>query len=76
MTEMSAQEAHHLAGHLQPRHVGVEHQSIDTLDLERHAALEHVVDVRHAGHKRSMTSLGRLCRPAASNPTGGGREGS
>ena len=68
MPEMATEEPHDLAGHLQPRHVRVQQQPIDTVDLERHMTLEHVVDIRHARHPRRMT------RPGPSLD-GGGREG-
>ena len=51
---MTAQEPHHLTRHLKPRHIRVEHEPIDTLDLERHMTLEHLVDIRHAHHPRSI----------------------
>ena len=50
MPEMLTQEPDHLPADLQVRHVRVQVQPIDTLDLERHMTLEHVVDVRHARH--------------------------
>ena len=74
MPEMATQEPHHLTADLQLRHVRVQIQPIDTLDLERHMTLEHVIDIRHARHPRSIPK-GRLCRTAVTHPTGGGREG-
>ena len=69
MTEMPAQEPHQLAGHLQPRHIRVQQQPIDTLDLERHMTLEHVVDVRHARHRRMVTAEGGLRPPGLTDRT-------
>ena len=40
---MTTEEPHDLTGDLKPRHVRVQQQPIDTLDLERHMTLEHVV---------------------------------
>ena len=71
---MPAQEPDDLPGDLQPGHVRVQKQPIDTLH-ERHIALEHVVDVRHAGHRSSMNAKGGLCPPAYPTCSGGGREG-
>ena len=69
MTEMTTQEPHDLTGHLQPRDVRVQQQPIDTLDLERHMTLEHVVDVRHARHPRSNDATRPV--PQRGRPGGG-----
>ena len=45
--------------------------TIDTLDLERHMTLEHVIDIRHAHHQRSMTPTG----PALAGPPSRARRG-
>ena len=71
LTEMPRQKPHHLPANLQARHIRVQIQPVDALDLERHMTLEHVVDVRHARHPRSMERKGRLCRPDLSPPREG-----
>ena len=75
MTEMPAQEPHHLTGHLQPGHVRIQQQPIDTVNLERHMTLEHVIDVRHARHPRMVNAEGGLRPPGLTALDGGGREG-
>ena len=71
VAQMPTQEAHNLATDLQIRHVRVQVQPIDTLDLERHMTLEHIVDVRHARHHRMVNATGRLCPPDPSGPRRG-----
>ncbi|HVA07603.1 MAG TPA: hypothetical protein VNG12_12770, partial [Acidimicrobiales bacterium] len=60
-------------------HVGVEVETIDAVDLEGYMAVEHVVDVHHAGHRHIVAPEGRLCRSDNLNPvtvaSGGGWEG-
>jgi len=75
MPTMRVQEPDHLPADLQIRDIRVQVQPIDTLDLERHMTLEHVVDVRHVSHPRSMTSIGPASPARRNEPTGGGREG-
>ena len=72
---MVPEEPHDLTADLQPRHVRVQVQPIDTLDLERHMTLEHVVDVRHARHRPIVNAEGGLCPPGRPALDGGGREG-
>jgi hypothetical protein len=72
----SAQQPHDLTADLQVGDIGVEVQPVDTLDLERHIALEHVIDVHHARHMRSMTPPGpalpdRHPSPCEGRPRGG-----
>lgn len=74
MTEVAAQEPHQLTGNLQPGRVRVQQQPIDTFDLERRMTLEHIVDVRHARHLRSMTPPGPAL-PDRRRHTTGGRPG-
>jgi len=69
--QMAALEAHHLPAHLQVGDVRVQIQPIDTLDLERHMTLEHVIDVRHARHPRMVNAKGGLCPPARPARDGG-----
>jgi|SRR5579875_1790331 len=71
MTQMLTQEADHLAADLQLRHIRVQVQPIDTLDLERHMTLEHVVDVRHARHAPMVNAEGGLCPPGLTTLDGG-----
>ena len=70
-TEMTAQEPDHLPADLQPRHIRVQIQPIDTLNLERHMTLEHVVDVRHARHRHMVNAEGGLCPPGLTALDGG-----
>lgn len=59
---MPAQKPNQLPADLQRRDVRVQIQPVDALDLERHIALQHVVDVRHARHSRMVNAKGRLRR--------------
>ena len=53
-----------LTTHLQVRDVGVQIQPVDAGEVEADMTVEHVVDVRHAGHARQRCAPeGRLCRP-------------
>ena len=45
MTQMLGQKAHHLTAHLQIRHVAVEIDPIQTLQIEHHMPVEHIVHV-------------------------------
>jgi hypothetical protein len=72
LAQVRRQELHHLPAHLQAPHIRIQAQSIDALDLERHMPLEHLVDVRHAHHPRSLTRKGRLCRPDLTPQAGRG----
>ena len=74
LTKMAAQEPHDLPADLQVRDVRVQVQPVDTLNLKRHMALEHVVDVRDARHPRSMTRIGPAL-PARRHEPDGGRPG-
>ena len=71
MTEMAAQEPHDLPGNLQAGHVRVQKQPVDTLDLERHMTLEHLVDVRHARHNAMVNANDWLCPPSRPALDGG-----
>ncbi len=71
MPKMVTQEPDYLPADLQLRHVRIQVHPIDTLDLERHTTLEHVVDVCHARHPRMVNAEGRLCRPGLSALNGG-----
>jgi hypothetical protein len=73
--KMVPQESDRLPAQLERRQVRVQVQPIHAFDLERHVALEHVVEVRHARHPRSMNAKGGLRPPAPSALDGGGREG-
>jgi len=72
---MATQETNNLSTDLHRRPIRVHLQPIDALDLERHVTLEHVVDVRHARHPRSMDAKGGLCPPGRRTLDGGAREG-
>ena len=74
MTEMAAQEPHDLPGNLQAGHVRVQKQPVDTLDLERHMTLEHLIDVSHARRQRSMNAMGPA-PPTSRHAARGGRPG-
>ena len=70
MAEMPAQEPHQLAANLQGRHVAVQQQPVNTLNLERHMTLEHVIDVRHARHPRMVTRRAGFAGPDSRPATG------
>jgi hypothetical protein len=71
VAQVPALEAHDLPADLQVRDVRVQVQPIDTLDLERHMTLEHVVDVRLARHPRSMDQIGPALPDRRPAPRGG-----
>jgi hypothetical protein len=50
IAKVLGQEDDHLPTHLQVRHVGVQVDAIQALQVERYMAVEHVVDVAHRRH--------------------------
>jgi hypothetical protein len=44
------QQDHHLPSDLEVRHIGVQVDAIQALKVQRHMAVEHVVDVAHRRH--------------------------
>jgi hypothetical protein len=47
VAKMPGEKHHHLARDLQVRHVGVEVDAVQALQVEAHVAVEHVVEVAH-----------------------------
>ena len=76
VAEVSGQEALHLATDLAVRDVGTQVDAVDALHFERDVPVQHVVDVDDSrGHAHAVAHEGRLCRPEALKPTGGGDGG-
>jgi hypothetical protein len=76
--EMVMQEPGHLPRHLQLGHVRVQIQPIHAVDLEGHMPIEHLVDVGHRRHARSLHARGRALptrQPHRSDGRAGGRPG-
>src|SRR5579863_10223895 len=69
---MARKERLHLPTDLQVRHVRVQIEPVHTLQLERHMTLEHLVDVRHARHRGSMTTQGPASPARRPNHSGRG----
>jgi hypothetical protein len=74
LAQMARDEPHDLPTDLQARHVRIEIQPIDALDLQRHMTIENVVDVRHARHQRRIHHEAGPC-PADAEPATRGRPG-
>src|SRR5437773_7801817 len=55
MAQVPAEELHHLPAHLQIRHIGVQVDSIQTVEVEDDVPFERVVDVHRAGHVAVLT---------------------
>ena len=47
---MCGHKRHHLATHLQIRHIAVEIDPIQTLDIQLHMPIEHIVDRYRCSH--------------------------
>ena len=65
--QMPGQEHHHLPTRLQVRHVGVQQHPVHALDLQRHMAVEHLIDIRRPRHTTSVTEQGPA-PPTEPNP--------
>ena len=52
------QKRHHLPADLQIGHVRVQVEPVHAGEVERNMALEHVIDVHHAGHRTSLVAGG------------------
>jgi hypothetical protein len=59
VAQMTGEEDHRLIPDLEIGHLGVEIQPVDTVDLQRHMPVQHVIDVRHARHTTSVDAGGR-----------------
>jgi hypothetical protein len=62
------EEGHQLAGHLQRRHVPVEIQPIQALNLQRHMLAQQVVDRRHGAFPPVRRPFYRVWRQQRSGP--------
>jgi hypothetical protein len=65
LAETAGDKPHDLPTDLQARHVRVQIQPIDAVDLKRNMPVEDVVDVRHAHHQRRIHHEGGPCPPDA-----------
>jgi hypothetical protein len=65
---MSTQEPHHLAAHLQARHVPVEIQPVQALDIKLHMAGQQIVHVDQGRHL-NLPQRGTARTATTSRPT-------
>jgi AAA domain len=70
IAQMLGQETHHLAAHLQVRHIDVEIDPIQTLQIQRHMPIEDVV-YRHRVDHEPQPGRNQAARPATTSAVRG-----
>ena len=53
---MLGQKAHHLTAHLQIRHVAIQIDPIQTLQIEHHMPVKHIVHRHRGSHLHTLTA--------------------
>jgi hypothetical protein len=62
---MPVQERHHLPTHLQVRHIAVQVDPIQALDVQGHLPIKHTVHRQRAGHRHRLPALQGPDQPEA-----------